>query len=695
MFNPHIHQQQQQQQQQFQQHLRQLQQLFQQQQQQPPPPAPPQPSAGHHVGPHHHQTPRPMPVPPQAAAPPRMVRMCQATQTTIITPNPMLQGAIMMQQMQGSMRNFGMGGQQFRQFFGAGGRSSLLGPVPIGMTMKGPMRGFPIARTFNPHTRFFNNIPATTTPQTATTATTTATLEADGKRDSEQMTTFNTEDQLAASCSTEAQTDGAAVSPVDNLEEPVVKKQKTDRSEDSKKSSVEETTVVSDTDAKNSSESSSNMDGRLVGGELLVDKSQPVESDAAGVPEITAQLMSQGPDAHSQQNSGVRTSDQLQSVQEDQEGDQDSTNKFYCYLCSVTCNNQQNFKSHMNSVAHQQRMMEIQHVSNACLVTLLPRVQESLLGTNKDGEKRGSSQRWCSSCNLHFSGNIKDHRRSEEHRLTNRSSLSSCTVCKRRFRTSQMFVEHLQSAEHRLKVEKLQETLSSLTSSDADGFSLEEGEASELEDERMMNEEDSLGNLGEWTSREVTLQNMSGDEQYDPDTVYGSSFFVPVAGFICRLCNKFYHFDSSSLHTHCKSLTHFENLKRHKSSLSRLEAESSPEGGAFSAETEPTTDSSPLLLNFSSTQTSIPFIGPDTGDEDSIISEQNSQTLTTSAMDQELTEEGEPTALESSEKPPGDGEQNEDEVEDAEALAVPSKKKGAGKAKAPPTRRSGRAANRH
>ena len=45
----------------------------------------------------------------------------------------------------------------------------------------------------------------------------------------------------------------------------------------------------------------------------------------------------------------------------------------------------QNFKSHMNSVSHQQRMMEIQHMSNACLVTLLPRVQESLQEANKDG----------------------------------------------------------------------------------------------------------------------------------------------------------------------------------------------------------------------------------------------------------------------------------------------------------------------
>lgn len=39
----------------------------------------------------------------------------------------------------------------------------------------------------------------------------------------------------------------------------------------------------------------------------------------------------------------------------------------------------------MNSISHQQRMMEIQHMSNACLVTLLPRVQESLQGAVKDG----------------------------------------------------------------------------------------------------------------------------------------------------------------------------------------------------------------------------------------------------------------------------------------------------------------------
>lgn len=46
---------------------------------------------------------RAIPVSPQTAPPPRMVNLCQATQTTIIAPNPMLQGALLMQQMQGTV----------------------------------------------------------------------------------------------------------------------------------------------------------------------------------------------------------------------------------------------------------------------------------------------------------------------------------------------------------------------------------------------------------------------------------------------------------------------------------------------------------------------------------------------------------------------------------------------------------------
>lgn len=108
----------------------------------------------------------------------------------------------------------------------------------------------------------------------------------------------------------------------------------------------------------------------------------------------------------------------------------------------------------MNSISHQQRMMEIQHMSNACLVTLLPRVQESLQGTNKEGcvhiislfklkpdliffstlgfkvlvhicpflsrEKKDDMKHWCSTCHTHFTSSLPEHRRTEEHKVISR-----------------------------------------------------------------------------------------------------------------------------------------------------------------------------------------------------------------------------------------------------------------------------------
>ncbi|XP_061655917.1 cdkn1a interacting zinc finger protein 1a isoform X2 [Phyllopteryx taeniolatus] len=553
MFNPHTHQQQQQ----FHQHLRQLQQLFHQQPPPPPPPPPPpQPAPAHHVAHHHHQTPRAIPVPPHTAAPPpRMVNLCQATQTTIISPNPMLQGALMMQQMQGNMRGFGMAGQQFRQFFTATNRS-LLGPVPIGMAMKSPLMGFPAAaRPFHPHPRFYNN-PALTTSaagtSTATTSSVTATStdavvpQSDKKSDSEQMADGRTADIPAVNKDRTTEpdgvlewVDGSAQSFEEQLEEPAVKRQRMEGSEEPKEDAVLNT---ANSDGDNLV-SECNIEGSQLDDCLLEERGlTPSSGPAEGVEECHATLVGDGEPSDKQEAEGSAA---------------EGVNKFYCYLCTITCHSQENFRSHMNSVSHQQRMMEIQHMSNACLVTLLPRLHETLQGTSKDGEKKADTQRWCATCCVHYSTSISDHRRTEEHKFASRAAVSSCSVCKKHFRSSKLFVAHLQSQEHRQRLEKLL---------DKDGFDLEEEK--EEDDRRDPDEEDFPENQDGWSSgREVTLKDMASDEHYDPDTIYGSSFFVPVAGFICQLCNKFYHFDSSALHTHCKSLKHFDNLKKHKESL--------------------------------------------------------------------------------------------------------------------------------
>ncbi|KAM4719496.1 cdkn1a interacting zinc finger protein 1a isoform 1-T3 [Anableps anableps] len=746
MFNPHIHQQQQQQQQ-LHQHLRQLQQLF---QQQPPPPPPAQPPPAHHVG-HHHQTPRAIPVPTQTAPPPRMVNLCQTTQTTLIAPNPMLQSAILMQQMQGNMRGFGMGGQQFRQFFTAGARSSLLGPVPMGMAIKSPIMGFPAARPFHPHTRFFN---ATASSSSSISTTDTAARQTDRKRDSEQMAAGSADNPPAAADSTdeatdETPTDGAvegenSQSSEDQLEEPVTKRQKTEGSEEPKEQHVVETVTShpeSNTADTQSEGCISQEDGCLSGGTNdVVMEENKVDNAYRG---LSAQSPSGGPSEDNEQvnvptEETAKDKDASIAFPEslDEEEAAEGSNKFYCYLCSITCHNQQNFRSHMNSISHQQRMMEIQHMSNACLVTLLPRVQESLQGSSKDGEKKSDLKQWCATCHTHFTCSIVDHQRSEEHKLASKTDMSFCAVCQKRFKTSQNFLEHLHSQEHKQKLrDKGCETLAKLTNMGTDGFSCE------LEAQELQKNEGDQGTAQDgWSSaKEVTLNDMTSDKQYDPDTIYGSSFLDPAAGFICRLCNKFYLFESSALHSHCKSLQHFENLKSYKMMVgekgeaAQASTKSIPAADSLRPVTETSDCSQENLLptdtseaaDLNSTKSIISAVELKTQDENQLKeSEATSSSLdfalsatSNENPNQELspdhkersnasqvsaTEESpvEPAAdsREEADSEPaataGDSNVEEEEEEEEEPPAGPGKKNCGGKGKNTAKRRSGRAANR-
>ncbi|XP_026858867.2 cdkn1a interacting zinc finger protein 1b isoform X2 [Electrophorus electricus] len=237
--------------------------------------------------------------------------------------------------------------------------------------------------------------------------------------------------------------------------------------------------------------------------------------------------------------------------------------KFCCYICNITCPDQQEFQAHMISLDHQQKMMEIQHLSNTCLATLLPKMQYSLQSSHR--EKRQGLQHWCAICQSHFAGDLIEHRRTKKHKVAKVSSRPFCTVCERYFRTPRKFVEHMKSPEHKQQVEELREeggpeVMEELITVDAIGCF--EGEDDYEEEENEDKEED--------TSPEKVISEMMSDcEGYDPDTQYGASFVVPAAGFLCKLCHKFYHFESSARETHCKSLVHYQNLQKYKAVLSR------------------------------------------------------------------------------------------------------------------------------
>ncbi|KAM6954530.1 cdkn1a interacting zinc finger protein 1b [Aplochiton taeniatus] len=100
-------------------------------------------------------------------------------------------------------------------------------------------------------------------------------------------------------------------------------------------------------------------------------------------------------------------------------------------------------------------------------------------------------QRWCTTCQSHFSGDLILHRRTNQHKLCKQASRPFCSVCKRHFRTPRKFVEHMKSPGHKQQLEQLrqEETLEEeLITVDAVGCF--EGEEDCEEEEKEEEEED-------------------------------------------------------------------------------------------------------------------------------------------------------------------------------------------------------------
>ncbi|XP_062310971.1 cdkn1a interacting zinc finger protein 1b isoform X3 [Osmerus eperlanus] len=68
---------------------------------------------------------------------------------------------------------------------------------------------------------------------------------------------------------------------------------------------------------------------------------------------------------------------------------------------------------------------------------------------------------------------------------------------------------------------------------------------------------------------EVEIQedkmSVGGLKDSQEETINDSSFVVPVSGFLCRLCHKFFYLDSRARLSHCRSPAHLHNVQRYNS----------------------------------------------------------------------------------------------------------------------------------
>ncbi|XP_042337248.1 cip1-interacting zinc finger protein-like, partial [Plectropomus leopardus] len=158
--------------------------------------------------------------------------------------------------------------------------------------------------------------------------------------------------------------------------------------------------------------------------------------------------------------------------------------------------------------------------------------------------RRPDVQRWCDTCQTHFSGDVIVHRRTKQHKACKQLSRPFCPVCKRHFRTPRKFVEHMKSAEHKEQVHLQEVQEEELITVDAVGcFEEEEEKEAQEEQEEEQEEEDEVdvadeeeGDGGEEGAEEVSEvrsdvevadRQETDSERFDPHTIYGKFLWLP------------------------------------------------------------------------------------------------------------------------------------------------------------------------
>lgn len=223
----------------------------------------------------------------------------------------------------------------------------------------------------------------------------------------------------------------------------------------------------------------------------------------------------------------------------------------------------------------------------------------------------------CSVCNKNFIGGYTDHMQDKGHKiyeerckagckLCNVSSFSTyldytkhlhsiwhkkkmkrdlwprCNLCNQKFKSPRKFVRHCKTSHH-IKNKKLNKAeddteadeLGELVTLDTIGFEDDSSQSEQdidnnLEYQKHMSADDtpstSTPTISSMPLNELVTpvrpmqENLPGD--YDPSAAVGLTYIVPLTGFFCKLCHKFYHNESSARVLHCQSVSHFEQYQK-------------------------------------------------------------------------------------------------------------------------------------
>ncbi|XP_046583612.1 zinc finger protein on ecdysone puffs-like [Haliotis rubra] len=201
--------------------------------------------------------------------------------------------------------------------------------------------------------------------------------------------------------------------------------------------------------------------------------------------------------------------------------------RHYCHICEVECFNERNYQNHLSGTRHKEKADELEEnpTRKAEVEAKIAKQEEER--AKPLPEKEATDH--CDICDLDIHVSLASHLKFKQHRHRETQVKRGCSWC------------------------------------NVGGFSnFSEVLAHRLTDLHKEMREQFGGRLRPDVIPKPEYIEVEQIPEFVAETPMGKDYVVPVTGFFCKLCNKFYKKEEAAKQNHCSSEAHYEKWKQAK-----------------------------------------------------------------------------------------------------------------------------------
>ncbi|RUS87198.1 hypothetical protein EGW08_005038 [Elysia chlorotica] len=237
---------------------------------------------------------------------------------------------------------------------------------------------------------------------------------------------------------------------------------------------------------------------------------------------------------------GNDTYDPAEPTEDEQEG---QNKDLYCHVCNISVYDDASFRRHLNGTKHQARMNSVLTVHQMKSTQLQSRLKAEEHLRKIEGKTGGfDPDYFCKICNNELTIPWERHRFSNIHKQRQLQVKRGCGWCNvHDFNNFTEVLEHRETEDHKKNAD-----IHGKKSGDKKNEKQHSGPSSDRMNRSKKKEEEE---------EDLTIP------EFNPDSAVGQNFIIPVTGFFCKLCNKFYNNEKSAKGAHCQTEGHYEKFK--------------------------------------------------------------------------------------------------------------------------------------